>query len=81
MAHRLMAITTAQRTSNVVNARWEHFDLDADVPRWVIPREQMKRRKATHDHKVILNFVIAAELREWKQIPATSFQIALRGIS
>ena len=36
MAHRLLAFTAAIRVSNVVQAQWHEFDLDAEVPIWVI---------------------------------------------
>lgn len=44
------AILTAARTSEVLNARWEEFDLDAKV--WSIPGERMKAGK---DHRVPLS--------------------------
>ncbi|MGQ0654426.1 MAG: tyrosine-type recombinase/integrase [Betaproteobacteria bacterium] len=67
MAHRLCAFTAA-RISNVVMAEWREFDLDADVPVWIIPRKKMKAQDRAHDHKVILGPVIAAEPREWRSV-------------
>jgi integrase len=66
MAHRLCAFTGA-RISNVVQAEWKEFDLDADVPAWIIPRAKMKAQDRPHDHKVILCPQIVAELRKWRQ--------------
>jgi integrase len=67
-AHRLLAFSAGIRISNVVEAQWSEFDLDADVPVWVIPRPQMKRKDHHHDHKVVLCPVITGELREWRQL-------------
>lgn len=67
MAHRLCAFAPGARISNVVGAEWREFDLDADVPMWVIPRKKMKSQDRHHDHKIILGSVIAEELREWRR--------------
>ena len=69
LAHRLCAFSVA-RISNVVQAEWNEFDLDAVTPTWVIPRDKMKVKSGdrTHDHKVILGPSITAELRAWSQI-------------
>lgn len=67
MAHRLCAFAAA-RISNIVEAEWREFDLEADVPTWIIPRKKMKARHRDHDHKIILGEAIASELREWRQI-------------
>ena len=40
-ALKLQALT-AQRTGEVIGAKWDEFDLDADVPTWTIPRDRMK---------------------------------------
>lgn len=66
MAHRLTAFSVA-RISNVVEAEWPEFHLEADVPAWIIPRAKMKSQDRPHDHKIILGPVIADELREWKR--------------
>jgi integrase len=58
---------TAQRIGNVVSAKWEEFDLDAEPATWTIPRRQMKVKERHHDHRVILGPTIAAELRRWRQ--------------
>jgi integrase len=65
-AHRLCAFTVA-RISNVVGAEWPEFDVDADVPVWVIPRRKMKSQDRPHDHKIILAAPIAEELRTWRR--------------
>ncbi len=67
MAHRLCAFTVA-RISNIVEAEWREFDLEADVPTWVIPRAKMKSQDRPHDHKIVLSPAITDELREWKKI-------------
>lgn len=66
MAHRLCAFTVA-RISNIVTAEWSEFDLDADVPVWVIPRKKMKSQDRHHDHKIVLCSVITSELRQWRK--------------
>ena len=65
LAHRLCAFTVA-RVGNIVTAEWREFDLDADVPEWVIPRAKMKAQDRHHHHRIILGPTIAAELREWR---------------
>lgn len=66
MAHRLLAFCPGARIGNVVEATWREFDLDADVPTWVIPRAKMKRKDAALDHKVVLCPVIVRELHAWR---------------
>ena len=66
MAHRLCAFTVA-RISNIVEAEWAEFDLDADTPMWVIPRHKMKSQNRHHDHKIVLCPVISEELRAWRR--------------
>lgn len=67
MAHRLCAFTAA-RIGNIIQAEWPEFDLEADVPTWIIPRRKMKARDRHHDHKIILGKSIAAELRQWRNV-------------
>jgi integrase len=67
LAHRLTAFSVA-RISNVVEAEWPEFHLDAEVPMWIIPRRKMKARDRVHDHKVILGPTIAAELCAWRDL-------------
>jgi integrase len=72
MAHRLVAFTT-MRIGNVVEAQWSEFDLDSDVPVWIIPRDQMKKKdKRFPEHRVPLAPEIAAELREWRKVAPKS---------
>lgn len=66
MGHRLTAFSVA-RISNVVQAEWPEFHLEADVPAWIIPRAKMKSQGRANDHKIILGPQIAEELREWKR--------------
>lgn len=57
---------SAARIGNVLEARWEEFDLDSDTPAWVIPRPQMKVKRRPFDHRVLLTATIAADLRAWR---------------
>lgn len=66
VANRLLAFTAA-RISNVVQAEWSEFQLDAEPALWLIPRAKMKAQDREHDHKIILGPTIAAELREWRK--------------
>ena len=66
MAHRLCAFTVA-RISNIVEAEWTEFDLEAQVPLWTIPRRKMKSQNRHHDHKIVLSSVIAGELLAWRR--------------
>ena len=45
-----LAVLTATRTSEVLNARWMEFDLNAGL--WTIPAERMKARR---EHRVALS--------------------------
>jgi integrase len=45
-----LAILTATRTSEVLNAEWTEFDIDAGL--WTIPAERMKARR---EHRVALS--------------------------
>jgi integrase len=72
MAHRLVAFTT-MRIGNVVEAQWSEFKLDSDVPVWIIPRDQMKKKdKRFPEHRVPLAPEIAAELRDWQKVAPKS---------
>ena len=44
------AVLTATRTSEVLNAQWSEFELDAGL--WTIPAERMKARR---EHRVALS--------------------------
>ena len=52
-----LIILTATRTSEVLNAKWTEFDLDAGL--WVIPKERMKGFK---EHRVPLSAAALAVL-------------------
>ncbi len=57
-----LTVLTATRTSEVLNAQWAEFDLEAEL--WTIPAERMKARK---EHRVALSkraLAIVKELRE-----------------
>jgi integrase len=45
-----LAVLTATRTSEVLNAKWTEFDLDAGL--WTVPAERMKARR---EHRVALS--------------------------
>ena len=66
-AHRLLAFS-ATRISNVVQAEWKEFDLDADIPIWVIPRAKMKDHTRIGDHRIPLGPQITAELKKWGKL-------------
>lgn len=59
-----LIILTATRTSEVLNAKWSEFDLDAEL--WVIPKERMK---GFREHRVPLS---AAALRILRAQPRLS---------
>jgi integrase len=42
----MLAILTAKRSSEVLEAPWDEFDLDKAL--WVIPKERMKKAKSDH---------------------------------
>ena len=67
MAHRLIAFT-AVRIGNAVAADWREFDLDTEIPTWVIARRKMKAQDRAHDHKVLLGPELVKELRAWRGI-------------
>ena len=67
MAHRLCAYT-AGRISNIVEAEWREFDLEAAQAVWVIPRAKMKFKGRDIDHRVPLSAEIAEELRNWQHV-------------
>jgi len=54
-----LAVLTATRTSEVLNAKWPEFDLDAGL--WTIPAERMKARK---EHRVALSKRALAIVKE-----------------
>ncbi len=54
-------VLTAARTNETRGARWEEFDLDGEVPLWVIPGERMK---AGRKHRVPLAEPIVKLIKE-----------------
>ena len=56
-----MIILTATRTSEVLNAKWAEFDLDAAL--WIIPKERMK---GFREHRVPLSAAARALLEKAK---------------
>ena len=63
-----LTVLTATRTSEVLNAQWAEFDLEAEL--WTIPAERMKARK---EHRVALSkraLAIVKELRRPKPQPS-----------
>lgn len=56
-----LIILTATRTSEVLNAKWTEFDLDAAL--WVIPKERMK---GFREHRVPLSAAALAVLEKAK---------------
>jgi integrase len=61
-------ILTASRTSEVLNARWDEFDLDAKV--WRIPGTRMKAGK---DHRVPLSEAAMTVLTRMAEIRQCAF--------
>jgi integrase len=54
-----LAVLTATRTSEVLNAKWTEFDLGAGL--WTIPAERMKARR---EHRVALSYRALAIVKE-----------------
>jgi integrase len=63
-----LLILTASRTSEVIEARWDEFDLKARV--WTIPAERMKAGK---EHRVPLNTRSMEILGHLKEIRVNSY--------
>ena len=59
---------TATRTSEVLNAKWLEFDLEAGL--WTIPAERMKARK---DHRVALSNRALAIVKELEAARTSAF--------
>jgi integrase len=67
----LLLVFTAMRISEVVNAEWREFDLEAG--NWAIPRERMKiKDPARGPHIVPLPPVLLREMRAWRAADAKS---------
>ena len=62
------AILTATRTSEVLNARWSEFDLDAEL--WIVPAERMKARR---EHRVALSRRALAIVTELSAAKSSEF--------
>lgn len=68
MAHRLCAFTGA-RISNIVDAKWQEFQLDGNQPVWVIPKEKLKNSDSHYiDHRIPLCPEFAQELQVWRNL-------------
>ena len=63
-----LAILTATRTSEVLNAKWTEFDLDAGL--WTIPAERMKARR---EHRVALSKRALAIVNELDKARTSEF--------
>jgi integrase len=67
----LLLVFTAQRISEVVNAKWKEFDLEAG--NWEIPRERMKRKdEARGPHLVPLPPALLTEICAWREADGTA---------
>ena len=63
-----LAVLTATRTSEVLNAKWTEFDLDAGL--WTIPAERMKARR---EHRVALSKRALAIVKELSAARSSEF--------
>jgi integrase len=63
-----LAILTATRTSEVLNAKWTEFDLEAGL--WTIPAERMKARR---EHRVALSKRALAIVQELSTARTSEF--------
>ena len=63
-----LAVLTATRTSEVLNAKWTEFDLDAGL--WTIPAERMKARR---EHRVALSKRALAIVKELSAAQSSEF--------
>ena len=63
-----LAVLTATRTSEVLNAQWKEFDLDAGL--WTIPAERMKARR---EHRVALSKRALAIVNELSTARSSEF--------
>jgi integrase len=63
-----LAVLTATRTSEVLNARWAEFDLDGGL--WTIPAERMKARR---EHRVALSKRALAIVNELAMARSSDF--------
>ena len=56
---------TGARKGEVLQARWDQFDLDAKIPVWQIPASSTKQRRV---NRKPLSRVAATMLAEWKEV-------------
>ena len=63
-----LTVLTATRTSEVLNAQWSEFNLDAGL--WTIPAERMKGRK---EHRVALSTRALAIVKELAEAKTSKF--------
>jgi integrase len=63
-----LGVLTATRTSEVLNAKWTEFDLDAGL--WIIPAERMKARR---EHRVPLSKRALAIVKELSAARTSEF--------
>ena len=63
-----LAVLTATRTSEVLNAKWAEFDLDAGL--WTIPADRMKARR---EHRVALSNRALAIVKELSNARSSEF--------
>lgn len=60
----VLAIMTARRKGEIIQATWDEFDLEAGV--WTVPDEHMKIHKG-HPRSVPLPTQLVAIMKEWKE--------------
>ena len=63
-----LAVLTATRTSEVLKAQWNEFDLDAGL--WTIPAERMKARR---EHRMALSKRALAIVKELSTVRSSEF--------
>ncbi|MGC1863685.1 MAG: integrase arm-type DNA-binding domain-containing protein [Methylocystis sp.] len=67
----LLLSLTFVRPGELRGARWEEFDLDAELPTWIIPAARMKSRK--REHKVPLSRQAVEIVRELRALARGPF--------
>jgi integrase len=70
-----LAILTAARTTEVLNAVWAEIDLEAAAPIWIVPAARMKARR---EHRVPLSSAAVALLRKLATVRQGEFVFAGR---
>jgi integrase len=81
IALQLLALTFV-RPGELRTARWSEFDLDSDVPQWVIPIARMKMRsdKERGDHIVPLSKQAVALLRDLHMLRDAEGELVCPGL-